>query len=208
MEIISFKTRVYDNILEIIPDSPIEDNCIYEIRFKDLEAENGTTCSLISKITTKLSPLFCDIDSVKVLIGNMEIDDNDILYHIREASRFAEYVKGSKLKEDNVPFEAVMFTRYKAAHDCILSHSISMASTTGLKGSVGDVAFEQKETTKDIGRILSHLCSELKRWEDEVKGYKLEGRAKMKAVTRGGSATPAFNPYGAALNRGITNDKQ
>lgn len=207
MEIVSFKTRIYDNILEIIPDTAIDDNYIYEVRFKDLEAENGTVLSLNKKITTKLSPLFCDIDSVRVLIGGMEVDSNDILYHIREASRFAEYVKGSNVKEDNPPFEVVMFTRYKAAHDCILSYSISIASATGLKGSVGDVAFEQKETTKDIGRILNHLCAELKRWEDEVKGYKLEGRAKMKTVIKGGSVTPSFSPYGASLKRGIVNDK-
>lgn len=207
MEIVKFSVRVFDGILEIIPEGGTKDNSIYEIRFKNLESISGQQVTQNVKVTTRLSPLFCDVESVRALIGEMVIDDNIILYHIREASRFAQYVKGAiKIKEEDVPFEVSMFTRYKAAHDCVLAYSVTLASAIGLSGKVGDVSFSQKETSKDIGKILDHLCKELKRWEDEVKGYKLEGRAKMVGVVRGASASPSFTPYGASLNRGILNN--
>lgn len=209
MEIIKFTVRVFDGILELIPSGGVKDNSVYEIKFKNMQSVDGQSITDTTKITTRLAPLYCDLESVRSLIGDMVIDDNTILYHIREASRFAQYVKGAiKIKEDSVPFEAVMFTRYKAAHDCVLAYSVSIASNIGLKGSVGAVSFEQRETSRDIGKILDHLCKELKRWEDEVKGYKLEGRAKMKSVIRGGQASPYFTPYGAKLDRGIVDNNE
>lgn len=202
MEKVKFKVSVINNILEIIPDDKIKDNSVYEFRFKDIGAIDGQTLSTTFKLFTKLSPLYVDVQSVRVLIDNIPIEDTTILYHIREASRYADYLKSS-IKQDNIPFEVTQFVRYKAAHDCILSFSVRLASSTGYKGTVSKVSFEEKETTRDISKLLDHLCKELKGWEDALKGYKNEGRAKMQVANRGSKSSPYFSAFGADLKRGI-----
>lgn len=205
MEIVKFKVKVIDNILEIIPLDGIKDNSIYEIRMKNIEAEDGQLFSKTFKIISNLSPLYVGVQSVRALIDGIPIDDSTILYHIREASRFAEYLKnGMKINESNIPFEVTQFVRYRAAHDCLLSHVINMSSSTGISGKIADVSFSEKETTKDISKLLDHLDREIKVWEDAVKGYKNPGRAKMKSVVRGGAKDPGFDPYGPGLNRGVS----
>lgn len=204
MEIVKFKVRVIDNMLEIIPEGGIKDNSLYEIRLKNVESADGQTISKTVKIMSSLSPLYVGIQSVRALIDSIPITDDVILYHIREASKFAEYLKnGMAIDESNIPFEVSQFVRYRAAHDCLLSHIINMSSSTGISGKVADVSFSEKETTKDISKLLDHLDKEIKVWEDAVKGYKNPGRAKMKSVVRGGAKDPGFEPYGPTLNRGV-----
>lgn len=202
MEKINFSVSVNGNVLEIIPEGGIKDNSSYEFRFKDIEALNGQTFSGKFKLFTQLSPLYVDVQSVRSLITSIPIEDSTILYHIREASKYAEYIKSS-IDKTNVPFEVTQFVRYKAAHDCILSHSIRLATAVGYKGTVSTVSFEEKQTTKDITDLLDHLCKELKIWEDALKGYKNEGRAKMQIAKRGSNADPLFAPFGATMERGI-----
>ena len=204
MELINFDIKVIDNFLKITPKDGIKDNSIYEIRLKNVESKDGQTFSKTYKIMSSLSPLFVGVQSVRALIDNIPISDDVILYHIREASKFAEYLKnGMKIEENNIPFEVSQFVRYRAAHDCLLSHIINMSSSTGISGKVADVSFSEKETTKDISKLLDHLDKEIKVWEDAVMGYKTMGRTKMVTTVRGGAKDPGFAPYGPTLNRGV-----
>lgn len=201
MELSEFEIKVIDNFIELIPKDPLKDNSIYEIKLYDIKSKDGKSLSTSIKLCTKLSPLFSDIDAVKSIVEDCDIPDDVILYHIREASRFAEYIKGTKIDEEDVPFEITQFVKYKAAHECLLRHTIQQSSTTGLKGTIGNVAFEEKETIKDISQLLGHLCKEIDKWLDEVKGFKLEGRAKMKTAIKGINSSP--QPIGLTFKRGV-----
>lgn len=186
MEIVKANIKVIDNMLIIEPIDGFQDNSIYEIRLKNIKSLSDDEFNEVVKFCTKLTPLYVDIDSVKALIGDMPIPDDVILYHIREASRFADYIK-TGIREDNIPFEVSQFVRYKAAHECLLRHTVNLSSSIGVSGTVGKVTFSEKETIKDVSKLLDHLSKEIAKWLDEVKGFKLEGRAEMKSVVRGGN---------------------
>lgn len=201
MELIKFKTRVIGNIVEIIPEGGFLDNSIYEIKLKGIQSDNGDELNKTLKLCTKLTPLFVDIYSVKSIIDGIDVPDDIILYHIREASRFAEYIKGQKISEENVPFEVSQFVRYKAAHESILRHMIHISSAIGINGTVGNVTFGEKETTKDISKLLDHLCKEVSKWIDDVKGFKMEGRASLQTAIKSGTNTPSSAPIGKGYTR-------
>jgi hypothetical protein len=185
MEIVKSSINVYDNIIEIVPEDGIKDNSIYEIRLKNVKDNYGNSINKTYNVYTKLSPVFSDINAVRTLIANIEVDDSIILYHIREASRYAEYIKGETIDENNIPFEVSQFVKYRAAHECLLNFSISSSSSGGLTGTVGNVSFSEKESTQDLSDLLKQLEGEIAKWTDAVKGYGNEGRAKMQYAVKG-----------------------
>ena len=185
MEIVKTNINVLDNMIEIIPTNGIKDNSIYEITLKNVKDKLGNSITKKYTIYTKLSPLFSDVNAVRSLIANIEVSDSTILYHIREASKFAEYIKGEKIDEDNIPFEVTQFVKYRAAHECLLNFTIGQSSSTGLSGTVGNVTFSEKETNRDLGSLLKELEDEIKKWQDAIRGYQNEGRAKMKYAVKG-----------------------
>lgn len=205
MEIVKYKVRAYGNLVEIIPEEGFLDNSIYEIRLKNVQSEDGDEMNTSIKLCTKLTPLFIDLQSVKSIIEGVDVPDEVILYHIREASRFAEYIKGRKIDEENVPFEVTQFVKYKAAHECLLRHMISLSSVTGIGGTVGNVTFSERETTKDISKLLEHICKEVAKWIDDVKGFKMEGRAEMKTMIKGSAygKTPGYESVSPSFKRGV-----
>ena len=204
MEKVKFNIKVYDNYLELIPIEPLKDNSLYTISIQNIESENGDRFSGKFNISTKLTPLYSDVYAVQSIVDEIDIPEDVILYNIREASRFVDYMKsGMKVDEDNPPFEVSQFVKYKAAHECILRHCVNISSTSGVKGAVGNVSFEDKDTTRDIAKLLNTLGREVDKWKDEVRGYKLEGRAKMQSTTLGKNATPAIGTIGLTIERGI-----
>lgn len=204
MEKVKFDVKVYDNYLEIIPLTPIKDNSTYTISIKGLKSENGDVFSGKYTISTKLTPLYSDIYAVRSLIDGIDIPDDVILYHIREASRFVDYMKsGMKVDENNVPFEISQFVKYHAAHECILRHNVHTSSSIGMSGKVGNVSFEEKESNRDISNLLDRLRKESDKWKDEVRGFKLEGRALLLSAVRGANAQPGFTSPNINFERGV-----
>lgn len=192
MEIVKCRVLCFDNIIQIIPEDGVKDNSLYEIRLKNVKSTSGVEINENFKVYTKLSPVFVDVESVKSIIYGLDIPDDVILYNIREASRFAEYIKEEQIDENNVPFEVSQFVRYKAAYECLLRHGVSSTVSTGLSGTVGNVSFSEKETNRDISKLLGTLRDEVAKWLDEVKGYKLEGRARIKSAVRGSNSLGAI----------------
>lgn len=199
MELIKANIKVIDNMLIIEPIDGFKDNSVYEIRLKNIKSINDDEVNTTLKLCTKLTPLYVDINAVKSLIGDIDVPDDAILYHIREASRFADYIK-TGIDEEDVPFEVSQFVRYKAAYECLLRHTVSLSSSVGISGTIGKVTFSEKETIKDISKLLDLLSKEIAKWLDEVRGFSLEGRAEMKSVVRGGNYSyPGYDPVKSDL---------
>ena len=128
MKVIKCNINSLDNILEIIPNEPFKDNCIYEIRIKNLKSKNGKVFNDVLKIYTKLSPLYSDIESVRSLIGDLDISDHVLLYQVREASKYADYLSPEPINEENIPFGVSQFVRYRAAFEAVLKNSVSQST--------------------------------------------------------------------------------
>lgn len=181
---------VSGNTIIIDFNEELKDNTVYTIKLIEIESVFGDTVSTDIKLTTAMKPLYCDIYDVTALIGDYKIPDDVILHHIHSASKFADYIVSNsnypfEIDEDDVPFNVVQFVKYYAAHECLLRHTVNISSTIGLKGTVGNVNFSESESVKDISSLLKHFCDEIDKWKEALKGYELEGRARMLHAVRG-----------------------
>lgn len=185
MQDIGFTIKIYDNVLEIIPDESLQDNSVYEIAFDLIQSlqggrklENGEF-----KVYTSMTPSYCSLEGVKSLVDAIELPEDKTLYYIRESSKKADYLAGTTFDENNPPFQVNQFVKYRAAHDTLLKYSIDRAARSGLKGVMGEIQFETSDSDDSLSALLKYLSAEAKRWEDELMGEDYRKGAKPKAVT-------------------------
>lgn len=225
-----FNMKIVGNTVIITPkEGKFLDNSIYEISLIDVESNTGDKLNATFKLCTKLSPLYIDCNSVRSLIGSeVECDDAEILYHIREASKYADYLiqcererdndyystnTDCTIDEDNVPFEISQFVKYQAAYECLIKYMARLSSATGLQGTVGNVTFAEKETNRDMNKLLTSIKDEVNKWSDEVKGYRIEGRARIRSAVKSSRyidinyddiyRMPAYHQPNIDFNRGV-----
>ena len=185
---IDFTYRVFDNCLEIIPKEEILDNSIYDLRIKNIKSLDGKVLEDYSaKITTKLTPCYCLIDAVKILLNDFEIPDSEILFFIRQASKQAEYINGGPPKLDengNVPYVIEKYVETKATYDALVKAYISGNNDAGMEGSVGDLTFKNGDTIDNLRKLLTSLKDDIKTWQEAIRGYEFEGRNEMNYALR------------------------
>lgn len=190
MERVKFEIKVFDNYLEIIPIGGMKDNSIYEVKLKGLKQDRGhkELDQYSFKFCTQLTPAYTTIQAVNSLLENCSISEETILYHIREASKYADYIKMCKNpkfrnprldKDVQVDFETEQFVKYKAAYDCLLRFYVDQAAEAGLKGTLGDVSFENKPMLTSITPLLNTLKREYDKWNLALQGH-TEIRAGIK----------------------------
>lgn len=201
MEIVKCKYEIIDNILTIIPEDGIKDNSLYEIRLNNVKSFDGTAeiNGLVKKIVTQITPAYCKISDVAILIDMFNIPETTILYYIREASKYVDYIKAggstssaSQTNNSEITFPMQMFVRTKVMLDCLLKAYVSKAAGSGVKGKLGEISFENTEKYEtSISDLINALKGDLKKWEDALKGYELEGRAKPKFAKLGSNTSEA-----------------
>ena len=179
--------EVLDNVLVITLPDGIKDNSQYEIRVKGLRSADGKAQleELKYRCVTALSPSYCDISDVSMLQDTFGVPENTILYYIRAASRYADFVvenaagtgQTTTITEVTVPIQNFVIT--KTMLDCLLNAFINKAAGAGIKGTLGKISFENTEKyASNIDDLLDFLKAQLKMWMDAIRGYTLEGRAK------------------------------
>lgn len=219
-ERVKYDIKVFDNFIEITPKDGMKNNSIYEIRLNGVVSINGADVTdRTVKFATAMSPSYCNIIDVSSLMDIVDIPEDIILYNIREASRYADYIytksfPNKKLNPNKIPFEVKEFVRYKAAKDCMLKIYMSLVSNNMIEGTLGEVKFKTRDQLPDIKKVLDYLDNEIKKWLDAIRGYHMEGRAKMKTAIKGyhhGGLNPIagdesrITPKGIPLgmNRGV-----
>lgn len=80
---------VYINTKE---DIEIKDNSIYELNIPNLTFSDGDKIIKYKHtFLTSPSPVYVDVDDVLMLCKNLPISIEDILFHIKEASKIADF---------------------------------------------------------------------------------------------------------------------
>lgn len=197
------------NRLAIIPEEPIEDNCEYIITVKNIKSLNGETdVDIEERVTTSLSPLYATIGSVQSLVGELDLDENLIIFNIREASRHVEFLTKQKYQVDGaiktfeehrytrkeirsmtIPYPASQYVKYKAAYDCLLKVYMSNAGISGASGAIGKVSFEQKLI--NLKPLLDELKELMLYWE--MKLLNGDGARPRSAVKSGASTRSRYS---------------
>ena len=207
MERVEFTINCFDNYIEIVP-SEIRDNSVYEIRLKGIKTIDGNKAMEDEVVTfcTAASPAYCNIDSISSLIGNCDVEDKAILYHIREASKYADYIRQCVksnghydiIDDEILLFQKEMLTKYKAAYECILRFYVDKAAGDGgIKGVLGDITFESKSERMDISHTIKALKAEVDKWDLALQGYN-HIRAKTKTGIRASTAESLVNSMSIA----------
>ena len=114
-----------------------------------------------------------------------------MLSYIREASKYADYiaqVQGVEVTDDDgkIKFSVEQFTRVKATMDCILKGYMERTySGAGAKYTLDVATFQDSLNSGAFKNLLADLAKELLKWQDAIRGYFNEGRAKPKATRIG-----------------------
>lgn len=210
IEKIKVEYEIVDNMIIITSENGFEDNSIYEIRIKtdnDGDYENNFEEQNI-KFVSALSPSYCKIIDVESLISIVDIPADIILYNIREASLYANYLyekikDGEIILMNNVPFYIKEFVRYKAAKDCLMKVYMSLITSKTVEGMLGEVKFKIREQIPDLKALLQYLDLELQKWIDAIKDKDIEGRARMKSAIKGSNYKTIYDSYKSTDGYGL-----
>lgn len=173
MEKIEFEANIInDNILEIKLNSPMKNNSAYDITLKGLTELYGYKELPYTKYTyvSELSPCYTTLSDVMLLVGELgEIKPEDVLKCIRENSRLASFYTKKEYKQNDIPFEVQYFVKLKTACTILLKKYMTMLNSVGLKGSLGDIAFQKEVKLKDLLSLLDELKEQLEPLETALK---------------------------------------
>lgn len=198
MKTVPFTFRVLGNCLEITPDEPIEDNAIYEVRLRNIKSKDGKKEYPNQKfeITTAMTPMYCSVDEIKMLVDVFDIPESTILMMIRRASKEADFINGKPVDTSNgIPFEVEQFVAVKASLLSLLRAYAVSGSESGLEGTLGKITFKNGDELSSIKALLDRLRDAAKKWQEAIRGYVFEGRNVSKFALRGNRTlrpTPAY----------------
>ena len=197
MKTVPFTFRVLGNCLEITPDEAIEDNAVYEVRLRNIVSKDGKKEYPAQKfeITTAMTPMYCSVDEIKMLVAVFDIPESTILMMIRRASREADFINGKPVDTSKgIPFEVEQFVAVKASLLALLRAYAVGGAESGLEGTLGKITFKNGDELASIKALIDRLRGEAKKWQEAIRGYVFEGRNVSKYALRGNwslRATPA-----------------
>lgn len=179
--------------IAITPAGGLLDNSIYEIVIDGIKSADGlkTLPKFTATIMTSLSPMHCTVDSVKALVDSFGIPEQNLRIYIRDASKYADYILSSsgnvsaKEKEER-KFAMEQFVRTKVTLDCMQRACMDRVSS----GAGSTFKLDAVEITESMNStvwksMMADLRKDLQKWQDAIRGYFNEGRAKPKATRVG-----------------------
>jgi hypothetical protein len=198
MEYVDFEVKIDGNFLRITPIGGVKDNSIYEIRFKKIESilKNKTLKDKKIKIISNLTPCYVSIESVRILADVFGATEEEILFYIRDASKYADYIRNhckTVPSINEVKFELEQFVKTKAILDALLKGYVDKSQLAGLKGVLGSLSFENGDTLGSIQNVINYFKDELRKWSDAIRGYHLEGRNTPKSAIKSMNSTQTFS---------------
>lgn len=172
------------NVVMISPKELLA-NSDYTFTISGVRNKNG---ELLEKknftIRTEYKPMYCTLTSLKMITDAYEIPDDNMRSYIRDASKYADYIISqtkSKIKTDS--FAVENFVKTKATYDCLMRMIMSTGFDKDNRYKLDVIEYEHEKDLDVLRGLLDDLAKQIKVWEDAVRGYWPEGRAKPK-VTR------------------------
>lgn len=174
-----------ETVVVVTPDQKLENNSIYTVTVKGLMSADGTPIpDATIEYRTPYSPLYCSVDSLKLVVDTFGISDEAMLSYIRQASREADFIAGGTA--DPTDFAVQQFARTKATYDCLTRSFMDRTySGGGSRYKLDTAEYEDSLNAAAFKQLLDRLGKELQKWQDAIRGYFNEGRAKPKATRMG-----------------------
>lgn len=201
MASVEFEYKIYDNKIEIIPNEKVKDNSVYDLHIDYVHAadSNKSMKDIDLSISTKFTPCYVSLESVKSLVESFEISDSRLLYYIRESSLMAEYKAEKTFDEEDTPFYVEQYVKYKSAYESLLRLYMDMSVDAGYSGTLSDVQFENPSNFSGIKNLLNVLDEKADKWEQDLMNGGMLKKAKPKNIVRGNK-----RKNGSLFNTGIS----
>lgn len=168
----------------IVPEKKLKENSLYEVTLSGLSDINGNEIKPVTVIyRTPYSPLYCSVDSLKMVVDTFGLTDEAMLSYIRQASREADFIAGGTA--DPTDFAVQQFARTKATYDCLTRSFMDRTYSGGGAYKLDTAEYEDSLNSAAFKQLLDRLGKELQKWQDAIRGYFNEGRAKPKATRTG-----------------------
>lgn len=146
-----FEYTIFGNRLELRPVGGVKPDSLYEIRIKKLESVDGKKVLKYKVYTVASEQIsnFYTLGDVNYLIDVFDASDTEVLYALKEASRFARFlldqIPGYENRAD-LPYLLQQFCKLRATLSLVSKHAV-MASTSGkISGHIGNISFGSTES--------------------------------------------------------------
>lgn len=185
MEFEKFTLNIVDNYLEIIPDTPIEDNYIYDIQITNLSGDEHKKLDKIKlSIFTAPTPSYCTVNTVRAIVDSTELDDLTIIQNIKEASKLADYFSTIKLNAAKINekyyahnpnaqiTEKQQFVKYSTVKNSLLKLKAQGLLSGSIKAALGEISLDADGSPNEFDSFLKDLDLEIDKWKKALQGYK------------------------------------
>ena len=181
---INYEDESSKNILKIAPEK-VKDNSDYTFTISGIKDKNGNLLATKTfTIRTEYKPMYCTLESLKMITDAYEIPDNNMRSFIRDASKYADFIiSQTKAKTKTDSFAVENFVKTKATYDCLMRMIMSAGLNKNNRYKLDVIEYEHESDIEALKELLDDLGKQLKTWEDAVRGYWPEGRAKPR-ITR------------------------
>lgn len=146
-----FEYTIFGNRLEIKPTDGMKPDSLYEIRIKRLESVDGKKVLKYKVFTVASEQIsnFYTLGDVNYLINVFDASDTEVLYALKEASQFAQFllnqIPGYENRAD-LPYLLQQFCKLRATLSLVSKHAVTTTTSGKVSGHIGNISFGATES--------------------------------------------------------------
>lgn len=146
-----FEYTIFGNRLEIKPTGGMKPDSLYEIRIKRLESVDGKKVLKYKVFTVASEQIsnFYTLGDVNYLINVFDASDTEVLYALKEASQFAQFllnqIPGYENRAD-LPYLLQQFCKLRATLSLVSKHAVTTITSGKVSGHIGNISFGATES--------------------------------------------------------------
>lgn len=146
-----FEYTIFGNRLEIKPTGGMKPDSLYEIRIKRLESVDGKKVLKYKVFTVASEQIsnFYTLGDVNYLINVFDASDTEVLYALKEASQFAQFllnqIPGYENRAD-LPYLLQQFCKLRATLSLVSKHAVTTTTSGKISGHIGNISFGATES--------------------------------------------------------------
>ena len=140
-----FEYTIFGNRLEIKPTGGMKPDSLYEIRIKRLESVDGKKVLKYKVFTVASEQIsnFYTLGDVNYLINVFDASDTEVLYALKEASQFAQFllnqIPGYENRAD-LPYLLQQFCKLRATLSLVSKHAVTTTTSGKVSGNIRNIS--------------------------------------------------------------------
>lgn len=212
-----FEYTIFGNRLELRPVGGVKPDSLYEIRIKKLESVDGKKVLKYKVYTVASEQIsnFYTLGDVNYLIDVFDASDTEVLYALKEASRFAQFlldqIPGYENRAD-LPYLLQQFCKLRATLSLVSKHAVTTSTSGKISGHIGNISFGSTESggsssssssgnAPSLSDLIKMIKAEMEIFEKLIVDptYLTMGRAEPKTGKRSYTEKQKLHTYPTTL---------